>query len=1185
VVELIRELVALSLRFRVLVIGVIVAVMGVGVAELRHASVDTLPEFAPPHVQVRAEALGLSAAEVEQLITVPLEQDLLNGVPWLRDISSESVPGLSSIDLVFDPGTNVLHARQMVQEHLTQAHALPQVGSPPVMVQPTSTTSRVLMIGLDAEDVSLIDLSVLARWKIKPRLMGVPGVANVAIWGQRDRQLQVQVDPARLRKFGVTLNQVVDTTGNALWVSPLTFVEASTPGTGGFIDTAAQRLAIQHVFPITTAEGLSGVSIEDTGGRRLLLGQVADVVEDHQPLIGDAGLRSGPGLMLVVEKFPNADTKQVTKAVEEALAEMKPGLAGISVDTKIYRPATFIDRALHDLGWWALFGLVLLILVLGAFTASLRAAAVATLSISLALIAAAWVLYLRGTSFNVMILAGLVVAIGVCIDDAIADLDGMLARLRAQRASGTRTPVQQVVTEVSSAVRRPLFYGTLIAVLVPLPVLALTGVGGAFARAVLVSYVLAVAASTLVAVTATPALAALLMGPGRIKPAEPVAVRLLQRGFDRVGPGFFGHPRRAYLTVAVLALAALAVIPQLGARATLPAFEDRGVLVQWRTAPGTSLTEMARITDIASRELRSLPGVRNVGSHVGRAILSDQIGNVNSAETWLTLAPSADYGATLDAVKHLVRQYPGIRSSVQTYPQARVREIESREPSDFVVRVYGTDLTVLRNSAADVQRMLSGVHGLVGPQVEGVAEEPAVNVKVNLLAAQRYGIKPGDVRRSAATFFAGLPVGSLYEESKIFDVVVWGAPSVRYTPENVGNLMVDVPGGGAVKLADIASIKIGPAATVIRHDDIFRSLDVTARVNGRDASAVTREVRARLRTLAMPLEYHAEVLDNLSDRASERNRVLALGVAVLIVIFLLLQSAFGSWRLASVLFLTLPLALVGGVLAAWFVGGVRTLGAMLGLLTVLTIAARNGVLALSAYQRRAQQDGELFVPAATVFAMTRARVASVALTAIATAAVFAPLIVLGRIPGTEVFYPMALVVIGGLLSSTLVTLFILPALYLRFRSRSAHVHRRARPITALVTVLLLGTVLGGCSATSVSETEAAPPATLLPIGDKGVSQVVLTADAARRAGIETEKVRREGAHGLALPLAAVLYDKDGLTWVYTTTKELTFVRTRVAIARVSGDVAILTAGPPVDTEVVTVGAAELLGSEYTVSGE
>src|SRR5919199_2903163 len=300
---MIAHLVALSLKFRVLVVAAAAIVMALASFQLRDAPVDALPEFAPPQVQIQTEALGLSAAEVEQLITVPIEHDLLNGIPWLDQIQSESAPGLSSIDLWFKPGTDPLKARQVVQERMTQAHALPQVGTPPVIIPPVSSTSRVMMIGLSSKELSLVDLSVLARWKIKPRLTGVAGVANVTIWGQRDRQLQVQVDPARLRANGVTLNQLISTAGNALWVSPLTFVEASTPGTGGFIDTSSQRLAIQHVLPITTAKGLASVTVQDTGGRTLRLDQVSTVVEDHQPLIGDAVLPNGPGLMLVIEKF------------------------------------------------------------------------------------------------------------------------------------------------------------------------------------------------------------------------------------------------------------------------------------------------------------------------------------------------------------------------------------------------------------------------------------------------------------------------------------------------------------------------------------------------------------------------------------------------------------------------------------------------------------------------------------------------------------------------------------------------------------------------------------------------------------------------------------------------------------------------------------------------------------------
>ncbi|MDQ1716635.1 MAG: hypothetical protein QOE89_588, partial [Pseudonocardiales bacterium] len=426
---MINAITALSVKFRVLVIGATVILLGLGVAQLRKASVDEFPEFAPPLVQVQAEALGLSAAEVEQLITVPLEQDLLNGVPWLEQVRSESVPGLSTIDMIFEPGTDVLQARQMVQEHLTQAHALPQVGTPPVMVQPTASAGRVLMVALGAKDLSLIDLSILARWKIKPRLEGLPGVANVAIWGQRDRQLQVQVDPEKLRTLGVTLSQVINTTGNALWVSPLTFVEASTPGTGGFVDTPSQRFGIQHVTPITTATGLSAVTVEDVAGRTLRLGQVAKVVEDHQPLIGDAVLGNDPGLMLVIQKFPGANTREVTKAVEEALTDMKPGLSGVTIDTTVYRPATFIDTALHNLAVRGALGLILVAILLGLYLFSWRLALISLVTLVFSLVSAAYVLYLLGVTFNVMVLAGLTAAVAVVIADAVGASHAMRAPL------------------------------------------------------------------------------------------------------------------------------------------------------------------------------------------------------------------------------------------------------------------------------------------------------------------------------------------------------------------------------------------------------------------------------------------------------------------------------------------------------------------------------------------------------------------------------------------------------------------------------------------------------------------------------------------------------------------------------------------------------------------------------------
>ncbi len=440
-----------SLRFGRLALALAIGLMIIGIAQLRSAPIDVYPEFVPPSVEIQTEALGLSAAEVEQLITVPLEQDLLNGVPWLDRLHSSSMPGLSAIDLTFQPGTNLYAARQMVQERMTQAHALPNVGSPPIMIQPLASASRIAMIRLSSRQVSLIDMSVLARWKIRPRLMGVHGVANVAIYGQRDRQLQVQVDPKRLRSDHVSLTQVIETAGNALWVSPLTFVEASTPGTGGFFESANQRLAVQHVSPISTPRQLAAVPVEGSKAGSLRLADVTNVIEDHQPLIGDAVANGTPSLLLVVEKFPGADTLQVTRDIEHAMAEMAPGLKGITVGTAEYRPATFVETALRNAGWVALIGLALLLALLLAVFGTWRAALIGGVVVPVSLTTAAYVLYLLGTTFTTITLLGLAAAVCVVIDDVITDIDAVRRRMaerrpaadprRSARTSGRRSPL------------------------------------------------------------------------------------------------------------------------------------------------------------------------------------------------------------------------------------------------------------------------------------------------------------------------------------------------------------------------------------------------------------------------------------------------------------------------------------------------------------------------------------------------------------------------------------------------------------------------------------------------------------------------------------------------------------------------------------------------------------------------
>ena len=1028
-----RKLLALSLRFRVLVMGVAAGVVALSVVQLPSAPVDQLPEFAPPQVEIQTEALGLSAAEVEQLITVPIEHDLLNGVAWLDQIRSESTPGLSSITLIFEPGTDPLKARQAVQERMSQAFALPPVGSPPVIVPPTASTSRVMMIGLSARDLSLIDLSVLARWKIKPRLMAVPGVANVTIWGQRDKQLQVQVDPARLHQNGITLTDVITTTGNALWASPLSFVEASSPGTGGFVDMANQRLAIQHVLPITTPQSLASVTIQDETGRTLRLEQVATVVEDHQPLIGDAVLAGGPGVMLVVEKFPGANTRGVTRGVEEALDALRPGLSGVVIDDNVYKAQTFIDSVLRNLTIWGIAAALLLIVVLSVLLFSWRLVAIAVLSIVLSLVAALYVLFLFGAPFNVMVLAGLAVALGLVIDDALFDLERFRKKLVRARAADDSSSVVESLALAAEAVGTPRVFATLIILLAPLPLLFLGGVADTFARPAIASYLLAIIASTVVALTVAPALALLMLrGQAQERGRRPLD-RLVMRVSDRGSSWFVARPMAGLVVVAAMAGAVLIAIPGINAGSLLPAPQDRSLVIHWIAQPGTSLTEMSRITSEATSRLAAISGVRNVGAHLGRAISSDQNSNVDAGQIWVTLKDSADYQSTLSAIRLVLGRYPGMSSQLVTYPQDRVRAVQSGAVDDLVVRVYGSDLEVLRAKADELRQQIAQVPGVVDPKVQVVTQQATLEVQVNLAAAQKHGVNPGDVRRTATTYFSGLTVGQLYVDQAVFDVVVKGTPTAIASPESLSNLLVDTPSGGQVRLGDVASVKLLPQPIAITHDGTLRSLDVTAAVAGRSLDDVLNDVRSRVASTPMPLEYHAEVLDGPVQARNHALQLAGLVFAVVAVILLLLQAALDSWRLSAMVLLTLPLAAAGGVVAGLLTGGLMSLGALIGFFTVLGLAARNSVVLVHSY--RAAHGAEEAPRSDAVLAATQAHAAQIAVSAVSVIAVFIPAALLGQIPGAELLQPMAAVVVGGVVTSTAFALLVLPSLYMIFAGR------------------------------------------------------------------------------------------------------------------------------------------------------
>jgi Cu/Ag efflux pump CusA len=1003
-----RSIIDMSIRLRLLVVALAAGIMVIGVLQLRKMPVDVLPETSPVVVDIQTEAPGLSGPEVESLVTVPLEKELFEGVMGVTDVTSDSVPGLSAIELHFAPGTNLYQARELVQERLTQAFVLPAVSRPPVMLEPLSSTSDVMLIGLTSSRLSMIDLSVLARWTIVPRLLGLAGVANVSTFGQADRQLQVLVDPARLAAYHVTLAQVIETVGNAQLVSPLSYLEASTPGTGGILEDPNQRITIQPILPFGTPANLAQLPIaEASAGVRL--GDVAQVVEGHQPLIGDGQVRGAAGLVLVVQKLPSASVAAVTREVNGALAALQPGLPGVRFDASLFQQDTYLESALGNLRTALIAAAVLAALALIALLLQLRLAFAVLAALTISLGAATGVLYLLGYTFNALVTLGLLLALAVVVADGVGAAVGA-ARNPLTRLGAAVLPVA------------PLFFAA--------------GLTAAFLRPAVLAFGLAVSISMVVALTVIPALTSVLGPAGRRTRGEAIR-RRLSAGYLRTLDWLVRAPRLALAACCVVVAAGgLALLPQL--HPGPPAFQDRNLVVHWTGAPGMSLTEMDRMAALASAELLALPQVQDVGATLGRAVSSDQVINTNSGELWVTIKPGTDYGQAVAAVRAIADGTPGMTGRVSTYESDSMAGVLTAAPAEVTVRVYGSDYTELARLADQLRTVIARISGVRGAQVQLPVEQPTLDVEVNLDSAALNGVKPGDVRREAGTLLSGLTVGNFFEQQKVFDVVVWGIPAARDNVSDVGSLLLDTVNGGHVRLGDVAAIAVSPEPADIQHEADSRYLDVTTQVNGGSAGAVSAAITRSVQRMSFPLEYHAEVLSGssqagASQAGTSRLEFVSYVIAALAGILLLAQAASGSWRLALVAFGSLPVSLAGGALTVFLLGAEDSLAAAAGLVAVFALAAWlavtvTGRLRFSA-PRAGQTDGEAWRSQARRAAADSA--GEVVTTAVVTAAALTPFIVIGDVAGLELLHTAAAVILGGLVTAALVSLFVLPAACLR----------------------------------------------------------------------------------------------------------------------------------------------------------
>jgi Cu/Ag efflux pump CusA len=618
----------------------------------------------------------------------------------------------------------------------------------------------------------------------------------------------------------------------------------------------------------------------------------------------------------------------------------------------------------------------------------------------------------------------------VVVDDAIIDVENIVRRLRQARAEGSDKSIFAIVLDASVEVRTAITYATLINVVAVVPVLFLEGLSGSFFQPLVLSYALAVLVSMLVALTVTPALCLLMLSRGKVLQRESPLLRVLKRGYRAVLTPLLYRPQPAVATAVALTVAGAFAFPTLGNQ-LLPNFKERDFLMHWLTQPGTSVTEEYRVSVDACKDLQEIPGVRNCGSHIGQALLADEVYGVDFGENWISVDPEVDYDDTLASVHKTVEEYPGLYRDVQTYLRERIKEVLTGTSESIVVRVFGPDLAVLREITHDIERRIADIEGIVDAHADLQTDLPHIEVETNLAAARQYGLTPGEVRRQASTLIASEEVSDIYANGLAYDVHVWSIPEARSSVTDVENLQLDTSSGERIALKDVAEVRLAPTPNAIEREQQSRRIDVGANVSGNDLGSVVDAVQDRLEGVTFPRGYHAEVLGESTELNAAQDRLMLFGMVALLAILLLLQASFGSFRLALLTFLLLPMALVGGVLAVYLGDGVLSLGALVGFLAVFGIAARNGILMISHFQRLEHEEG---VPFGRDLVLRGAseRLAPILMTASATGLALVPLAVAGSIPGHEIEHPMAIVILGGLLTATLLNLFVLPSLYLKF---------------------------------------------------------------------------------------------------------------------------------------------------------
>jgi CzcA family heavy metal efflux pump len=1016
---------AIAQRWLVVIASIIISLWGFRV--LTQMPLDVFPNFAPPQVEIQTEAPGLAPEEVESLVTRPIES-AINGTPGVETVRSSSAVGISVVKVIFNWDTEIILARQLVTERLQQAQSQLPKGVESPQISPTSSPlGAVIKYAFTSETTSLMEVRRIIDWQVKNRLLAVPGVSQIVIFGGDVRQYQVLADPNKLKAFNVSLKEVTEATEKANVNAP-----------GGFLINPDQELLVRGIGRIESIDELKQSAITARNGTPVLLGQVADVKIGAELKRGDATLNGKKAIVVVVNKQPQADTPTVTRAVETAMSEIKAGLPQDVKVTVTFRQETFIEASLKNVEDSLRDGIIIVSLVLILFLMNWRTVIISLSAIPLSLLLGMIILNWTGQGINTMTLGGLAVAIGSVVDDAIVDMENVYRRLRENQQAETPINPLQVVFNGSVEVRVSVLFSTVIIAVVFAPIFALSGVEGRIFTPMGVSYLLSIVASTLVALTLTPALCALLLVNRRLPNDETWLARFSHKIYRPALMFSIRRPQIILIAATASFIASMLILPSLG-RVFLPEFQESSLVISTSLYPGQSL-EATNTADLAIQDaLKNDKRFAALQLRSGRAPGDSDVGGVNFGELDVELSQLGikDRKASIETLRQEFAKIPGVAANIGGFISHRLDEVLSGVRSAIAVKIFGSDLEQLRIIGQQVESAMSNIPGVVDLQLEPQVPIKQVQIKFDRLAASRYGLAVGDLAEIIEIALNGRVVSQVLEQQQVFDLVVRlnesdrGATpkEYRHNLETISNLLIDVPNNQKIPLAQVAKVDYGTGPNTINRENVSRLIVVSANVNGQDLGSVINNIRNQVKQqVQLPSGYYIQYGGQFQAQEQATQTLIFAGSLAFIAITILIYFAVKSIPATFMIMINLPLALIGGVISVALSGGVISVASMVGFITLFGVATRNGLLLVDNYNHKLATGMPL---QKVLLEGSMERLVAILMTAFTSALGMMPLVI-GTGAGKEILQPLAVVVLGGLFTSTALTLLVIPALYSQF---------------------------------------------------------------------------------------------------------------------------------------------------------